>query len=120
MLMQRMKIAGLLLLSTFFLFPNLNAETRHIHVLRILDNKSVNFTISEGCRAIDYGISQEVELMKRHLGITDVQYYDVAGYNFSRERLQNVLDYELSYQERDIIILVYAGHGYREPGSNSR
>jgi len=86
----------------------------------MLDDNSQNFTISEGCRAIDYGVDQEVELMKNYLGITDVHYYHVSGTNFSRERLDEVLEYELSYQERDIILLVYAGHGFREPMSRSR
>lgn len=108
-----------LLLSLVFAF-SLSAETRHIHVLKLLDNRNGNFTISEGCRSIDYGIDQEIQLMKLHLGITDVHYYDVSGTNFSRERLQQVLDYELEYQERDIILLVYAGHGFREPQSSSR
>lgn len=109
----------LLLLSLVYAF-SLSAETRHIHVLKLLDNSNSNFTISEGCRSIDYGIDQEIQLMKFHLGITDIHYYDVSGTNFSRERLQQVLDYELEYQERDIIILVYAGHGYRELQSTSR
>ncbi|MEM9836596.1 MAG: caspase family protein [Bacteroidota bacterium] len=117
---QRLKTGSALLFILFFTFTSLLAETRHIHVLRLLDNMNQNFTISEGCRSIDYGIEQEIQLMQFHLGITNVQYYDVAGINFSRDRLREVLDYELSYQERDIIILVYAGHGYREPQSQSR
>ncbi len=101
-------------------FLALRAETRHIHVLKILDDNSANFIIREGCRSIDYGVDQEVQLMKQHLGITEVHYYAISGTNFSLARLQEVLDYELEYQERDIILLVYAGHGYREPNSSSR
>lgn len=107
---------GLLLLP----FLALQAETRHIHVIKILDDNSANFIIREGCRSIDYGVDQEVQLMKQHLGITDVHYYAISGTNFSLARLQEVLDYELEYQERDIILFVYAGHGYREPNSSSR
>lgn len=118
--MQRLTKTGLVTILSFFFLLSLSAETRHIHVIKMLDDNSQNFTISEGCRSIDYGVDQEVELMKFYLGITDVHYYHVSGTNFSRDRLQDVLDYELSYQERDIILLVYAGHGYREPSSRSR
>lgn len=118
--MQSFKIRGLVLLLSLVFAFSLSAETRHIHVLKLLDNSNGNFTISEGCRSIDYGIDQEIQLMKFHLGITDIHYYDVSGTNFSRERLQRVLDYELEYQERDIILLVYAGHGFRELQSESR
>ncbi len=114
-----LSFVGLLLLFCL-VQASLSAETRHIHVLKILDDNSSNLTIREGCRSIDYGVDQEIQLMRHHLGITDVHYYPISGTNFSLARLQDVLDYELAYQERDIIILVYAGHGYREPGSNSR
>lgn len=113
-------VCGLLLFCLLLPFAWLSAETRHIHVLKILDDNSPNFIIREGCRSIDYGVDQEVQLMKQHLGITDVHYYAISGTNFSLARLQEVLDYELEYQERDIIMLVYAGHGYREPNSPSR
>lgn len=112
--------ASLLFISLFFVFGTLRAETRHIHVIKMLDDNSTNPVISDGCRSIDYGIDQELQLMKLYLGITDIHYYHVSGTNFSRARLQEVIDYELSYQERDIIVVVYAGHGYREPHSQSR
>ncbi|NJO86698.1 MAG: hypothetical protein HC821_01070 [Lewinella sp.] len=98
----------------------MRAESRHIHVIKMLDDNNSDLIISEGCRAIDYGIDREVQLMQHHLGVTDVHYYHISGTNFSRARLEEVLDEGLAYQERDIIFLVYAGHGYRELGSRSR
>lgn len=108
----------------FFLFgPCLlgaTPETRHIHVLKMLDDNSTNYIVSEGARSIDYGIDRKVEQIQQQLGITTVYEYRITGTDFSRGKLQEILEYELSYQERDIIILVYAGHGYREQGSQSR
>ncbi|MEM7573780.1 MAG: hypothetical protein AAF433_12800 [Bacteroidota bacterium] len=92
-------------------------ETRHIHVIKVLDSHSPNAVIVDGCRSIEYGLDQEVQLMRDHLGITDIHYYDVSGLDFRRSRLEEVLTHEIQYQERDIIVLVYAGHGYREASS---
>ncbi|PHI21119.1 hypothetical protein CEQ90_03595 [Lewinellaceae bacterium SD302] len=95
------------------------AETRHIHVIKMLDDNSENYIVSEGARSIDYGIDRKVEQIRQQLGISTVHYYQISGSNFTRDKLNEVMEYELSYQERDIILLVYAGHGYRMPGSTS-
>ncbi|MEM6396984.1 MAG: hypothetical protein AAF741_11615 [Bacteroidota bacterium] len=101
-------------------FPNAKElETRHIHVIKIMDTMSDNDVIVDGCRSIDYGLEQEINLMRDNLGITDIHYYDVSGIDFRRGRLEEILEHDIQYQERDIIVLLYAGHGYREPGSNS-
>lgn len=95
----------------------LQAETRHIHVIQMLDDNSPTYLIREGCRSIDYGIQREVDRVQQALGISDVHYYRLSGLNFNRESLDFVVDYQLSYQERDIIIFVYTGHGFRNAGS---
>ncbi len=92
-------------------------ETRHIHVLKIFDDNNPNYTIREGCRSINFGIDQEIELIRHHLGVLNVWEYNIRGSRFDRDRIDEVLDYELEYQERDIVILVYVGHGFRRPGS---
>lgn len=106
----------ILLLATT---TQVQAETRHIHVLKILDDASPEYVIREGCRSIGYGIDQEVALMKDKLGILNVIEYTISGSNFSRERLDEVLEYDMEYMERDIVVLVYVGHGFRPPGSDS-
>jgi len=93
------------------------AETRHIHVIQMLDNNSPTYLIREGTRSIDYGVQREVERMKVALGIANVHYYNLNGQYFNREALDFVVDYQLAYQERDIIIFVYAGHGFRDTDS---
>lgn len=95
------------------------AETRMIHVVQMLDNNSPEYLIREGCRSIDYGVQREVERIQHALGIASVEFYQLSGPKFTRGALEFVLDYELEYQQRDIIIMVYAGHGYREPGSTA-
>ncbi len=92
------------------------AETRYIHVLRIMDDLNQQYTIREGCRSVSYGLDREVELVRNQLGITEVMQYDISGTNFSRERLDDILEYDMAYQERDIIFVVYVGHGFRPPG----
>lgn len=91
-------------------------ETRHIHLLKIFDDNSSNYVIREGCRSINFGIDQEIDLIRHYLGVTNVWEYQIRGANFSRDRIDDILDYELEYQERDIVILVYVGHGFRNPG----
>lgn len=98
----------------------LPAETRHIHVIQMLDNNSPTYLIREGTRSIDYGVQREVDRMQKALGISDVHYYHLTGQHFNREALDFVVDYQLAYQERDIIIFVYTGHGFREKGSASQ
>ena len=112
---------SILFLCLSFLFSaGLNAETRHIHVIQMLDDYSPTYLIREGTRSIDYGVQREVERMKTALGISDVHYYRLNGQYFNREGLDFVVDYQLAYQERDIIIFVYAGHGFRDAGSSYR
>lgn len=116
--MQLRSLLLLCLCTTFF--TALQAETRHIHVIQMLDNNSPTYLIREGARSIDYGVQREVDRMQKALGISDVHYYHLSGQHFSREALDFVVDYQLAYQERDIIIFVYTGHGFREAGSASQ
>lgn len=95
------------------------AETRHIHLIKVFDNENHDYTIREGCRSIGFGIDQEVQLLAANLGILSVIEYNVSGPNFGLKRLDEVINYEMSYQERDIIIFVYIGHGFRDSGSSS-
>jgi len=97
----------------------LQAETRHIHVLKVFDSENPDYILREGCRSIGFGIDQEVRMMANNLGILNVIEYDLSGPNFNLERLDHVLNYEMSYLERDIVIFVYVGHGFRDPGSQS-
>lgn len=112
--LQRMIFLCLIALFPFF---SLHAETRHIHVIQVLNDNSPTYLIREGTRSIDYGVQREVDRMKVALGISDVHYYHLNGQYFTREALDFVIDYQLAYQERDIIIFVYAGHGFRDAGS---
>lgn len=107
------------LLVFLFPFPRVTAETRMIHVVQLLDDNSPQYLIREGCRSISYGVEREVGRIQEALGIAEIEYHTLTGSRFNRESLEFVIDYELAYQERDIIILVYAGHGYREPGSSA-
>lgn len=109
----------LLCLASLFLAA-LSAETRHIHVIQLLDDNSPNFLIREGCRSIDYGVAREVDRIQTALGISDVHYYRLNGMSFSAEALDFVIDYQLSYQERDIVLFVYAGHGFRTLNSSNQ
>lgn len=114
-----MRLHSLLFLCLCTGIPTLiTAETRHIHVIQMLDDNSPTYLIREGCRSIDYGVQREVDRMQRALGISDVHYYRLNGLNFTGEALDFVIDYQLAYQERDIVIFVYAGHGFRDAGSS--
>lgn len=97
----------------------LQAETRHIHVLKVFDNENPDYILREGCRSIGYGIDQEIRMMANNLGILNVIEYDLSGPNFNLKRLDHVLNYEMSYLERDIVIFVYVGHGFRDPESTN-
>lgn len=97
----------------------LQAETRHIHVLKVFDNENPDYVLREGCRSIGYGIDQEIRMMANNLGILNVIEYNLSGPSFNLESLDHVLNYEMSYLERDIVIFVYVGHGFRDPGSQS-
>lgn len=111
-----------LMLSVGFLCGSMvttQAETRHIHLIKVFDNENHDYVIREGCRSIEFGIDQEVNLLAANLGILSVIEYDLTGPNFSLRRLDEVLNYEMSYQERDIVIFAYVGHGFRDPGSAS-
>ena len=111
---------GLTLCTCVCALSLLLAETRVIHVVQMLDDNSSEYLIREGCRSIDYGVQREVDRIGAELGVADVKYYRLSGSSFNRNALEFVVDYELAYQERDIIIMVYAGHGYREPGSTAQ
>ncbi|PSR15044.1 MAG: hypothetical protein DA408_16340 [Bacteroidetes bacterium] len=106
---------GFLWLATGFL----QAETRHIHLIKVFDNENHDYVIREGCRSIGFGIDQEVQLLAVNLGILNVIEYEISGPRFNLKKLDGVLDYEMAYQERDIVIFVYVGHGFRDPGSSS-
>lgn len=116
--MQTQRLIFLCLCTLFV--ASLNAETRHIHVIQMLDDNSPTYLIREGSRSIDYGVQREVDRMQKALGISDVHYYRLNGHNFNREALDFVVDYQLSYQERDIIVFVYTGHGFRDKGSTAQ
>ncbi len=114
--LQRLLFLCLFLISTV----QLNAETRHIHVIQMLDDNSPTYLIREGCRSIDYGVQREVDRIQDALGISNVHYYRLSGINFNRASLDFIIDYQLAYQERDIIIFVYVGHGFRDAGSTNQ
>lgn len=117
-----MQYLKLLLLSLGVLCVGLNqvkAETRHIHLIKVFDNENHDYVIREGCRSIGFGIDQEVRLLAANLGILSVIEYDLTGPNFSLKRLDEVLNYEMAYQERDIVIFAYVGHGFRDAGAPS-
>lgn len=111
------KRAGWVMAAGLFLFLTtlVQAETRHIHVLKIFDNHNHDYVIREGCRSIGFGLDEEVRQLEASLGITNVITYDISGDNFNLAYLDQVLDYEMAYQERDIVILAFVGHGFRSP-----
>lgn len=117
--MQYLKSLLLSLVVLCVVLGSAQAETRHIHLIKVFDNENHDYIIREGCRSIGFGIDQEVNLLAANLGILSVIEYDLTGPNFSLKRLDQVLNYEMSYQERDIVIFAYVGHGFRDPGSPS-
>ncbi len=119
-LLPNVRRPWLVLLVSLLSLGFLQAETRHLHVLKILDDQNHDYIIREGCRSISYGIDQEVTLMANYLGILNVIEYNINGDDFTLERLDQVLNYEMGYQERDIVLLVYVGHGFRDPNTTSR
>ncbi len=104
-----------LLLSVQFL----RAETRHIHILKIIDSRNANPILRDGARSVEYGLDQEIRFLQNQLGILNTIEYEISGAEFSRERLDEVIEYELEYVERDIVVVLYVGHGYRPLGSDS-
>ena len=101
------------LLSTGFLF----AETRHIHVLKIIDSGNENPVLRDGARSVAFGLDQEIRFLQDQLDILNIIEYEISGAEFSRERLDEVIEYEMEYVERDIVVVLYVGHGYRPLGS---
>lgn len=93
----------------------LRAETRHIHLIKVFDNENADYVIREGCRSVGFGIDREVQMLASSLGILNVIEYNVSGPNFNLAHLDQVIDYDMAYQERDIVIFVYVGHGFRDP-----
>lgn len=100
-------------LSVSFLF----GETRHIHVLKIIDTGNENPVLRDGARSVEYGLDQEIRFLQDRLGILNVIEYEISGREFSRERLDEVIEYEMEYLERDIVVVLYVGHGYRPVAS---
>ncbi len=101
-------INGLLLCISAF-----SAETRHIHLLKILDSENPDPIIREACQNISADLDKETRLLQQYLDIYTVHEHEVTGSHFNREDLIRKVDYEMSYLEGDIVILVYVGHGYR-------
>lgn len=93
------------------------AETRHIHVLKIIDTRNENPVLRDGARSVEYGIDQEIRYLQERLGILNILEYEISGTSFNRERLDEVIEYEMEYLERDIVVVLYVGHGYRPVGS---
>lgn len=104
---------SILLVLTIIFPQQIHAETRHIHVLKILDSRNQDYIIREACNAISTAIDKEVRLMQDYLDVLTVHTYEITGSNFSREELLKKVDYELSYLESDIVLVVYVGHGFR-------
>lgn len=114
-----MRSIFLLMTSILVTFSFLLAETRHIHILKILDSNNPDYIIREACNNISADLDKEVKLMQHYLDIYTVHEYEVIGSQFNREELLQRVDYEMSYLEGDIVILVYVGHGYRSKDMKS-
>ncbi len=102
-----------LVLFILLSISSLKAETRHIHILKILDSDNPDFIIREACNSISADLDKEIRLMQHYLGVYTVHEHEVIGSNFNRDELLKKVDYEMSYLEGDIVVLVYVGHGYR-------
>jgi hypothetical protein len=105
-------LAALLLATTSLL-----GETRHLHVLKIIDSRNENPVLRDGARSVEYGLDQEIRFLQDRLGILNIIEYEISGADFTRERLDEVIEYEMEYLERDIVVVLYVGHGYRPVGS---
>ncbi len=104
-----LSMAAMLLLIVTTIF----AEIRHIHLLKILDSENPDPIIREACHNISADLDKEIQLMQHYLDIYSVHEYEVIGSNFNREELLQKVDYDMSYLEGDIVVVVYVGHGYR-------
>lgn len=114
-----MKIVPVLSCCLLFVFHSFGAETRHIHLLKILDSDNPDYIIREACHNISADIDKEVQLMQHYLDVYTVHEHEVIGSHFKREELLRKVDYEMSYLEGDIVIIVYVGHGYRSENKES-
>lgn len=99
-----------------FIFHIYSFSQRVIHVLKIMDTKNENYIIRDGCRSISAKIDKEVKLLADKLFIYNTYPYDVTGDNFNNEYLLDVIENQMSYLHRDIVIIVYVGHGIRDEG----
>lgn len=111
-----MRIVPVLSFCLLFFLRSYGAETRHIHLLKILDSENPDYIIREACQSISTDIDKEVKLMQHYLDVYTVHEHEVVGSHFNREELLRKVDYEMSYLEGDIVIVVYVGHGYRSKG----
>jgi hypothetical protein len=114
-----MRIVPVLSCCLFFFFHSFGAETRHIHLLKILDSENSDYIIREACQNISVDIDKEIKLMQHFLDVYTVHEHEVVGSHFNREELLRKVDYEMSYLEGDIVIVVYVGHGYRSKAKDS-
>ncbi len=114
-----MRIVPVLTICLFLFFNSFGAETRHIHLLKILDSENTDFIIREACNNISADIEKEIQLMQHYLDVYTVHEHEVVGSHFNREELLRKVDYEMSYLEGDIVIVVYVGHGYRSEHKQS-
>lgn len=114
-----MRSVPVLIYCLLLFFNSFGAETRHIHLLKILDSENPDFIIREACNNIAADIDKEVKLMQHYLDVYTVHEHEVVGSHFNREELLQKVDYEMSYLEGDIVIVVYVGHGYRSANKES-
>lgn len=98
------------------------SDSRHIHVIKILDTKNDNSTIRQAAISVNSKIDEEIKLLADRIGIYEsgIHNYEIVGENFKREELEKVISYDLRYCYRDIVFLVYLGHGYRSQYNNSK
>ena len=95
--MSSMIRVGSMMLLCLICCLSVSAETRHIHLLKIMDTQNADYVIREGCRSIDYGIAQEIEMLREKLGINQLLQYDISGADFRLDKLDEVLSYDMEY-----------------------
>ncbi|MCP4438318.1 MAG: hypothetical protein GY810_05175 [Aureispira sp.] len=88
-------------------------ETRHLHVLRIMDSLNYSPIIRQASVSISRRVDQEVDALMHNLGILTVHNYHITGYNFTPEYLAEVVEEDMMYCEGDIVMIVYVGHGFQ-------
>ena len=94
-------------------------DFRFIHVIKILDSNSNDEVIREASTSVSLRIDNEVSVIAGKLGINHVFTYELSGGEFNKENIFDTIEHLEEYGKRDIVFVVYLGHGFRRAYSNT-